>query len=137
MAHRKKRGTEKPPVLSITERIEALDVPESKKAAYRLIHDRDALGAWGFVNTAGFSWKERWAVFSLPVLLSGWIGYLIYGVWRKGLTLAVLWAACGLALWRLDGDPGLASLYLPNIVFAFMAVGDTYRQRVLRETFWL
>lgn len=137
MAHRKQRGMKKQPDRSLAERIGALDVPESKKTVYRLILDRDALGAWGFINTEGFTWKERWATVSLPVLLSGWIGYLVYGVWRKGLTLAVLWAAYALLLWRLDGAPGLPSLYLPNVIFAFMAVGDTYRQRVLRETFWL
>ena len=138
MAHRKKLRTgERTSALSPAERIEALDVPESKKAVYRLILERDALSAGGFVNTTDFTWQERLAVVSLPVLLAGWIGYFMYGVWRKGLTLAVLWAAYVLAVWKLNGEIGLLYLYLPNIIFAFMAVGDTYRQRVLRETFWL
>lgn len=138
MAHRKKRRTgERTLVLSPAERIEALDVPENKKAVYRLILERDALSAGGFVNTTDFTWQERLAVVSLPVLLAGWIAYFIYGVWRKGLTLAVLWAAYVLAIWKLNGEIGLLYLYLPNIIFAFMAVGDTYRQRVLQEKFWL
>lgn len=137
MAHRKRRrSTEQGTELSLAERIEALEVPEEKKALYRLILQRDALTAGGFINTADFSWRERLSVVSLPVLLAGWIGYLIYGVWRKGLVLALLWAAYVLAIWKLDGQPGLLYLYLPNVIFAFMAVGDTYRQRVLREKFW-
>lgn len=138
MSRRKKRrAAERPEAASTAERIEALDVSEARKALYRLVHEREALGAWGFINTAGFTWKERLAAVSLPVLLAGWIGYLVYGVWRKGLTLAVCWAAYVLAVWKLDGSPGLLSLYLPNVIFAFMAEGDIYRQRVLREKFWL
>ena len=138
MARRKKSRTgERAPGLSLSDRIAALNVSETRKAAYRLILERDALSAGGFVNTTGFTWRERLSVVSLPILFAGWIGYFIYGVWRKGLTLAALWAAYVLAVWKLNGEIGLLYLYLPNIIFAFMAVGDTYRQRVLQEKFWL
>lgn len=80
--------------------------------------------------------KIRFNIFGF---IGGAIYYLYKGMWRKGISLAVVsWVAFFVldAFHRATGLGGITSLFVYNIIFGSMANIDYYKKIKLSENGW-
>ena len=121
--------------------IDGLPVSARKKELFHLVLKYDLLERNGVISAgkakkAGLPFKDRFALCtSILAFIFSCLYYFVTGMWRKGLILLGFSLIVVAASEILERDFTFAAL-IPSFMAMFMAFGDQYRTKVLKETFW-